>query len=594
MKKQDLWKEAHDLHERHGSYTVASRVSGIPRSVLHQRRSKWIEHVTGSKPKDARKIQRGPSKEAIEEICVAFYRDKMRRPTYAELLAKGINRDIIRARYGNISALFETVEINHTDEISKHVATGRVLFSRDKFEHVSEVVGDHNRFLVTTAVAGKEIDDGFLDAIRSYNEKNSSVLLILPTADPDGSMTDEHLLVYDEKLNYENVIVDPVAFNDCLSISGIKLRAKQINPLTGLARLGQRNNSTIFASPKQQLTYTATSNEQKMPHAGICTGAITRPDYSQARFAGARTAALAINDHVMGAIVVEVVDERYFHFRQVQAIDGEFIDLCVRYRPDGTTAEEPATLILGDWHAGATDQAVRESVGEMLRVLPIKKVVLHDFFDGYAISHHDIDKPTVMARKYELGLASLKSEFQLGAEDLRWFLSSFDGTIVVVKSNHCEFLEKYLDLGKYRNDHLNAVVAHELFTKRVEHIDPVKYGYETYGGITSDRILWLRRDESHKEAEVELGAHGDLGANGSRASLNSLENAYGNCVVGHAHAAAIHRGVYRVGTSSRFDLGYNRGPSSWTHTCCLLYSNGSRQLINFLSGSPDVRGRWRL
>jgi hypothetical protein len=596
VKKEDLWRQAAELYDTHGSFKAAEAVSGISRSTLHTRRTKWIEHTTGSPPTDKRKQLRSPNKDEIEKICVDFYTEKKRRPTYTELLTRGVNKDLIRKRYGNISALIETVETKFTDEIANVIATGRVLFSRDRFEHISEVVGNQKKFFITTAVAGKEIHTGFLDAIRSYCVKNKAVPLILPTADPDkGGMTDEHLLSYDPKLSYENVIPHPVALNNSISISGIKIRAKQIQPLTGMARLGQRNNSTIIASPKQQLIYTATSNAHRMPHAGICTGALTVADYSNVRFAGARTAALATNDHVIGGIIVEIVNEKYYHFRQVQADeDGSFIDLSKKYSPDGSVTSVRATLVPGDWHAGATDPFVKQSIGEMLKSLNVETLVLHDFFDGYSINHHDHGSLLKRSMKYERGLSSLENEFQIGTKDLEWLMEKFDGQIIVVKSNHCEFVDKYIHTGNYTKDPQNARVAHDIWVKMSEGEDPISYGYKKYGGLNSDRVIFLRRDESFKIANVELAAHGDLGANGSKSSPNSIENAYGNCIVGHAHTAMIHRGVYRVGTSTKLDLDYNKGPSSWTHTCCLLYNNGSRQLINFLSGDPDFRGAWVL
>ena len=89
-------------------------------------------------------------------------------------------------------------------------------------------------------------------------------------------------------------------------------------------------------------------------------------------------------------------------------------------------------------------------------------------------------------------------------------------------------------------------------------------------------------------ANVELGAHGDKGANGARGSLHAMENAYGNSVSGHSHSPEILRGAWQVGTCSYLKLEYNQGPSSWLHSSCLLYPNGARQLINVIGG------QWRL
>lgn len=595
-KKLALWKQADDLYNEHGTFKDAEAASGIGRSVLHYRRTQWQAHATGVKPPDKRKQPKAISNEDIERIVLECYSDWKRKPSYADMALRGVKLELIRARYGNITNLMKAVQNNHAVELSKHVTTGKVLFERDKLEDISKRARGFNRFVVTTAVAHKTIHAGFLSAIKSYAKINKNTLpIIVPTADPDsGSVTDEHLVSYDAKLKDECVLLEPMAINNSISISGIKIRAKQINPLTGLDRLGQRNSSIIIASPKQQLKYVAVSKHDHMTKAEICTGALTMPEYSDSVYAGARTAALAKNDHVMGAVIVEKVDDDFFHFRQVQADeDGAFIDLCKKFTPDGKWTLEPATLIPGDWHVGATDESVKSSIGQMLQSLSIERLVLHDFFDGYAINHHDADSLLKQSMRAYNGLSSLRDELVRGADDLRWLLSLFTGEIVIVKSNHDEFIDKYISSNKYHRDALNAEILHELFLVKLKNrkANLTKTAYEMVG-FQSDRVTWLDRDQSYRIANVELGMHGDRGANGSRPSLNSIENAYGNCVVGHNHSAAIQRGVYRVGTSTRFDLDYNDGPSSWTHTCCLLYNNGSRQLINFLTGSPKVKGRW--
>jgi hypothetical protein len=43
-------------------------------------------------------------------------------------------------------------------------------------------------------------------------------------------------------------------------------------------------------------------------------------------------------------------------------------------------------------------------------------------------------------------------------------------------------------------------------------------------------------------------------------------------------------GTFQVGTSSKLKLEYNKGPSSWMHTHCILHKNGKRQMINIING----------
>ena len=164
--------------------------------------------------------------------------------------------------------------------------------------------------------------------------------------------------------------------------------------------------------------------------------------------------------------------------------------------------------------------------------------------------------------------------------------------IIIVKSNHDEFLTRYLQDGRYISDPTNHYISLKIATALFENEDVLKRGFEV-AECASTKIPehwnFLSRSSSYKIGDVECGSHGDLGMNGAKPSLVTLEKTYGNCVIGHAHTAAIHRGVFRVGTMTKLDMGYNRGPSSWTQTSCFIYENGQRQLVNVINGKCTIR-----
>ena len=133
----------------------------------------------------------------------------------------------------------------------------------------------------------------------------------------------------------ENIVIENTDLNSNIALYSIRLSAKQINPITGLGRIGQRNKSFIFASPKQSLEYVPVGNN-RLPHALMSTGAITLPHYDTERYMSKRTAFIAENDHVLGAIIVELDDNDRYHFRQIEFNkDGSFTDLGTRYYKDG-------------------------------------------------------------------------------------------------------------------------------------------------------------------------------------------------------------------------------------------------------------------
>jgi len=83
---------------------------------------------------------------------------------------------------------------------------------------------------------------------------------------------------------------------------------------------------------------------------------------------------------------------------------------------------------------------------------------------------------------------------------------------------------------------------------------------------------------------IELGMHGDKGANGSRGSLAQFARTGRKCVIGHSHVAGIVEGAYQVGVMGALDMGYNEGQSSWSHSNVVVYPNGKRAVLTIWNG----------
>lgn len=248
----------------------------------------------------------------------------------------------------------------------------------------------------------------------------------------------------------------------------------------------------------------------------------------------------------------------------------------------------PEVAVFGDYHSGDTDPIVKEALHEIVQLVKPKVIILHDVFDGKSINHHEKRKNIKRALLYRNHKLSLEDELRKLAEELNE-LSTWADKLVIVKSNHDEFLDEVIEDGRYTSDPINFKICSQLSVAMCDSYDPLKYGVELLG-LTAKNIQWLERDESYEVAGIELGAHGDKGPNGSRGSIKSLEASYGSCVIGHTHTPGILRGTFQVGTSSYLRLNYNVGPSSWMHTMCLVYPNGQRQLINIVNGAWHLEG----
>ena len=509
-----------------------------------------------------------------------------RLPTYADFIDYGISKSNIQTNFGNLTKLHEAIEEDYPDIITDNLTHGSVIFGKKRLEKLKSELRNYKRFFITTAVTNKKVFPEFYQTIKAYCEKNDALLLILGCSDV-ASTSRGKSWTFDPLLKDELFISEETQLNSRFFVSNIKMGAKQINPMTGMGRAVQQNGSCVYASPKQFLKIVATSQSKDSSSKAMMTpGAITVADYSTDRYLSERTSYFAEIDHVFGGIVVEIENDKTFHFRQIQSNDkGEFIDFGIRYYPDGSTADEEVHLVLGDWHSGTVDKKMKKIIAKMASEVHIGNVFVHDLFDGKSINHHEMNEPLKRGKLLEAGKISLEKELIATAEDLKFIGTLCNKQVVVVKSNHDEFLDRYLSSGAFIKDPSNVRVASTLVEPYFHDQNVLKVAVEKYGNIdTEGFVVWLERDDDFKIAGIELGAHGDKGSNGSPGTTQSIETAFGMAVVGHLHSGEIMRGVWRVGVSGDLDHGYNIGPSSWTQTHCFVANDGSRQLINVING----------
>lgn len=542
-------------------------------------------------------VDKTDTKDVIIDLYLQIVEDLGVIPTYSDFILNSVSKDKIKYHFGNIESLHEYMHQEYQDQIDNFIVTEHTVFSHVKLKELAEHLQTYKRFVVTTVVSDKKIHTGFYNSIKNYCEKNDAKLICIPALDIANRRSYNNF-TFPQELKNESFIASDTRLNDNLFISSIKLSAKHIQPTTGLSRIGQRNGSYIFASPKQFLEFVVNSpDEQTTPHAIMTTGAITIADYNRDRYMSDRTSYIAENDHVVGALIIEIENDKKFHFRQIQSdSSGRFCDLGWMYTDSGAFEVQP-TLVMGDLHAGDHDDTVLDATREIVADCGVKNVFVHDAFSGYSISHYDESSPHRRAKKVLNARSNLEDELRVGLEILGEIISWLpkEGKVFRVKGNHDEWLERYLDRAGYVNDPENHLLSLHLAIEYLDGGDPVEFAFNSWlGGDKEvlDRIEWLQRDDRIKVAGIELSQHGDKGLNGVKGSLISIEKAFGEAVVGHSHTGAIFRGVYRVGTSTKLKLDYNTGPSSWTWTHCLVYENGQRQLINILPGENGT-ATWR-
>jgi hypothetical protein len=521
-------------------------------------------------------------------------------PGRSDLKTAGVSRDSMRHHFHNLAGLRAEAKAAFPDSFEGSLDIESYLSDKN-LDRLNRRIKKFKRFVITTAVSGQQAHEGFLASLRSYCKLNNAKLLILPSHDPAHNLDNEIDWYFDPNILDHDLVFEETPLNSNFFISGIRVTAKQINPINGLNELSQTKGSFISASPKQFLEFDSVS-ATKFPHARMTSGACTLPNYSSTRGNSQRTSYIANFQHVIGAVIVEIKDNEIYHFRQIQAAeDGTFCDLGFEYNEKARKkliGDDAPILDMGDYHAGEHDDSAVGAWIEMIDSMGIQEVVFHDMFNGVSVNPHEEDDIMLRAERARKGLNVLENELVIASTEFDRILSRKSiKKGVVVKSNHDDMIDRWLRKVKYARDPVNFEFATELAaniiaaSKKGIKKDFFKTGLElTKVPKHSDKLQWLTVDEDYVVGGVHLGAHGDKAANGARGSIKALAKSYPRCVIGHSHTPGIFKGAFQVGTSSLLRLGYNKGPSSWIHCSCLVYRNGQRQLINSINGVWKLNG----
>ena len=448
------------------------------------------------------------------------------------------------------------------------------VINRDSFNIKKTNRNINKKYFVTSVVAGASLDKEAFETIQYFCKENNAELVIMPMR----GVYKQDEGYADEVLELSDHFVTEFVFNKNLRAKDFVLSPQQINPLTGLTRYGQKDFSLIIASPKVQMETIPVSNT-KMPHILHSTGVVTKPNYSYNRIGK-----IAHQDHVIGGLFVEVKNSEVFHLRQITVDKNKgFYDLGIYYKGNNKENKTASAFIAGDIHAGFEEESAINCWFNCINQTNPEYIFLHDVLDARSISHHEDNNLKAQLDRPK-HLDTLEKELNNLVNTLENWIKNTKSKIMIVSSNHNEFLDRYLAEGRYVNDRFNHRLALELAIDYLDGKNPLEqYCIKNSKLINSDRVTWLKRDQDFKIAGIQLGSHGDLGSNGARGSILSMEKAFGKSVTGHSHSPRIIRETRQVGTSA-INLGYNRGASGWLLQSGLVYDNGTYQSITSIDG----------
>lgn len=516
------------------------------------------------------------AKEHAFERCVCLCRKLRRNLTQDDLKSANIGGGVLFRQFGNLGKLNDELRVRYPKLFDDFV----VDTAKATTKGAEKTVRAAKHLFITTAVVGCKVNKLGIQTVERMCDKLGLTFVVMICADSAARVYRNATL--DQRVKNKVIVARDIRINRNLYLNAIQVQAKQLNPLVGLRRFAQDNGSFIAPSPKQFLL-TAPRSQQKLPHLQITTGAITDPNYDSSYYNSQRLAKIASMDHVIGGVIVEVVNKEKFHVRHVQ-IDkkGLLIDRGHAWTP-GSDYDIPAdALILGDRHNDVIDRVAERGVDQLLDTLKPDKVFVHDLCDFRSITHHE--RNNLFARwKTVSANITLERELIAGVKDLE-HLATKCNEVVVVKSNHDEWLDRWIDSAAFISDPANLRLAVGVLGARMNKQDTLQAGLIRVG-LKSKSIRFLNRNSEVRVGKFLCSAHGDEGIAGSKpGGPAGLERAFGCGVFGHSHTVCAWRGIIQVGTSSNLKMSYNSGLTSWMHAHAAVWKTGHWQVYLIIDG----------
>lgn len=361
-------------------------------------------------------------------------------------------------------------------------------------------------------------------------------------------------------------------------------------PLSGLQSYCGR--SSIIVPHNRFAFQCVESRKGQMPKEMFTTGSCTHR-----RFVQRKTGQVASFHHVLGALLVEVTEDGYWHVHHLNAEeDGSFFWLDREYR-DGdlfTTHNCPAALIVGDIHYEKKDadvlRATFTGIESICGALRPETVVLHDLMDFNVRNHHTLRDPFEM---YKVKKRSVEEDILKAGQFVAFVGHNFPGVsfgpdVFVVPANHDEMLVRWLKEEDWRRDPLNMKFYLQAALHMIRRADRnqrtdsglLQWAIQSYHGRANrGSIKFLEVDESLEIAGVECGMHGHIGPSGAFGTPSQFARLGFKTFTGHTHTPSIVDGCYTVGVAGKLDMEYNRGPSKWMHCHGIIYPNGKRAFL---------------
>jgi len=477
---------------------------------------------------------------------------------------------------------------------------------------------DHTRyFILTSAQDSSDIYEDFWNALNVYAHWLGECEIIVSGFTYSKKLFEDHD-TRSSKVGFhpsvdDFIVHDRVRLGDEVDFCGeMNTLPTAVTPLSGFATY-TRARWGVFPHPKVQLESVATMKHERAKQL-MTTGSVTLPNYVRKK-AGIK----ATFHHQIGAVLVEMTPDGATYCRHLLTTDlenGSFYDLDRYVTSQGVTTNHRVEAIsYGDIHHEKLDHEVAmltwgyhvpsQEAWDIdnfrdphdPRPLPLihrlrpKYEFFHDLSDFSPRNHHNIKDHHFRFAAHTRG--GQNNNVQLALNGCAEFIKQIhrdDCTSVIVESNHDQALLKWLKTADYRDDPENALFFLSCQKWLYMEMQAGNSSPDVFQQVmremgTPEDVVFCNEDQSFIICgDIECGMHGHLGPNGSRGSPLAISRSGRKSNTGHTHSPAIRDGAYVGGVSGSLDMGYNKGPSSWSHSHIITYQNGKRTIITLNKG----------
>ena len=454
-----------------------------------------------------------------------------------------------------------------------------------------EISSDADIILVTSCQNKTQINEDMLHNMKSYanyieREFDKSVEIVIipsryrnPTSLVEANSTKEKAEQWwvDEVQPY--LYYNKLYFGDTLIAADARINPTASNPLNGYEALASENH-LLLPHPRIH-TKTLPRFKGGALRLMTTTGFLSRKNYSDSKSGN-----LGYIHHSYGFIVVEK-DSDTNECLPPRAVkvkdDGSFTD--INKEVSGETVSKidsvPA-FVLGDIHHREIDTNFMAVTADLLKDINPDQVIMHDLLDASSFNHHEKDDLYIKKQKIKQGKHLIGDEINEAIQFADHFQKHFDTKVVVVQSNHDDFIEHLINRSDWKKDLHNSESFLELaLIQQRQDLEPHGniFGY-LVNNSGNENVVYVKNSSSVNVMGYEVGQHGDYGANGARGNINSFARLNTKMIHGHSHSPQAKNGVTCVGVSCKLWQYYNsNGMSSWANAHSIIHPNGKNQLL---------------